>query len=699
METTTEAAARRAEIIARQLLAGPPEPYAVRDTCGIVAYVGDKECFPMLLEGLKILENRGYDSAGIATVDRVGKELTVTKFASSTTTTSDSIARLGEAGQAHARHTSGIAHTRWATHGAKTDVNAHPHCDRLGRVAIVHNGVLQNYVELRNELEAAGIEMVSETDSEVIAQLIGKYIDEGLDVVEAARRTHGRLVGTWGVVVVSKLLPGKLIAMKNGSPLLVGLEGHNKFVASEAAAFARYTRNYVPMKDMEFAVLDCASSSACFDLSRVQQHADSAVALSPEPWPHWTIREIMEQPVALSAALNHGGRQLDDARVKLGGLEAKRGMLQTIRHLVIAACGTSLYAGMFGAALMRRLGALDTVQVVDAAELTVDIFPRSSSTGAYEGCGLLVISQSGETKDVHRAVALAAEHGIPQFSVVNVVGSLVARCTGCGLYINAGREVAVASTKAFTSQVCCLALIAVWFSQQRQAGGPDATTLNAMRLQRQQALISQLRRLPTDVGLALGVRKQCRAIAQRLVRNGCKNMFLLGKGTAEPVAREGALKVKEITYVHAEGYGGGALKHGPFALIEDGTPIIMITLDDSQAAYMDIAAAEVMTRGAYTIVITNNRAVVKHADEIIELPSCGSMSSSSSSSSSTSSDAAGAAGSAAAPEAPPTAGAPGSLLSALVAIVPIQLIAYEMSVARGINPDKPRNLAKAVTVD
>ena len=661
-----------ADMIAKKVLdGGPAEPYIEKETCGIVAYVGLKECFPLLIEGLTILENRGYDSAGIATIDGEGKQLSVTKFASSGTT-SDSISRLNLTASDHVGHTSGIAHTRWATHGSRTDINAHPHCDRLNRVAIVHNGVIQNYVELRTELEQSGIKMKSETDSEVIAQLIGKYLDDGLDVVEAARKTHGRLVGTWGVVVVSKLLPGKLIAMKNGSPLLVGLQDSNKFVASEAAAFARSTRHYVPMKDMEFAVLDCSPTGALFDLSRVQQHTDSVVAVTPDPWPHWTIREIMEQPSSLSAALNHGGRILNETSVKLGGLESKRSMLITIRHLVIAACGTSLYAGLYGAALIRSLGAMDTVQVVDAAEFSVDLFPHSDES--FEGCGLLVISQSGETKDVHRAVLLAAEHGIPHFSLVNVVGSLIARSTGCGLYINAGREVAVASTKAFTSQVCCLALIALWFSQQRQSSGRDAATRNAMRLQHQQDLINELRRLPTDVGLALSVHKQCKEIAQRLVNNGCKSMFILGKGTAEPVAKEGALKIKEITYVHAEGYGGGALKHGPFALIEEGTPIIMITLDDSQAAFMDIAAAEVMTRGAYTIVITNNRAVVKHADDIIELPaSCNE----------TSTDAAGTSG----------------LLSALVAVVPIQLIAYEMSIARGINPDKPRNLAKAVTVD
>ena len=674
------AARKRLESMCGQLGVGVGVGIKVNDTCGIIATVGAKEdCAEYLLEGLGILENRGYDSAGMTTCDAATGALVTSKFASAGTT-SDALQQLrAEDVQArHKGHSVGIAHTRWATHGGKTDTNAHPHSDAKGRVAIVHNGVIQNYDELRREVESHGVRMRSETDSEVIAQLIGVYLDAGLDVVAAARRVHERLRGTWGVVAVAQGLPGKVIAMKNGSPLLIGLADGRAFVASEPGAFARHTRRFVALHDGEFAVIGCGGCAG-LDVSRVQVHEGAAAALSPAPWPHWTIREIMEQPVALSMALNCGGRILSDREVKLGGLEAKRADLLAVRHLLIAACGTSAFAGQYGAGLMRSLGCFDTVQVVDAAEVTAEAMPRPSRSGNGDCCcggggsgGVLAISQSGETKDVHRAVLLARELGLPVFSVVNAVGSLIARTTGCGLYLNAGREAAVASTKAFTSQVCCLALVAVWFAQQREQSGTG-------RPAKQADLVAALQRLPTSVGVALGTRAHCRDIAARIIaatiaaapssgsncaKKGPRNrsMFVLGKGLAEPVAREGALKIKEITYVHAEGYGGGALKHGPFALIEEGTPIILIIPDDDQAAFMGIAAAEVMSRGAYTVVITDNRRIAKHAHDVIEVPTCGP-------------------------------------LSALVAIIPIQLIAYEMSVLRGINPDKPRNLAKAVTVD
>lgn len=640
---------RRISALGRQVA-----PLRCNETCGIVAAVGTDGCAEYLLEGLSILENRGYDSAGMTTYDAATGDLVTSKFASAGTT-SDALQQLRrpDVQERHRGHCVGIAHTRWATHGGKTDANAHPHTDAKGRVAIVHNGVIQNYAELRREVEARGVRMRSETDSEVIAQLMGLYMDEGLDPAAAARKVHERLQGTWGVVAVAKGLPGKVIAMKNGSPLLVGLAQDGRaFVASEPGAFARHTRRFVALHDGEVAVIGCGGPAG-LDVARVQVHEGAAAALTPAPWPHWTIREIMEQPVALSMALNCGGRVLSTSEVKLGGLEARRAELLGVRHLLIAACGTSAFAGLYGAGLMRRLGCFDTVQVVDAAEVTREALPAGERTAA---AGVLAISQSGETKDVHRAVLLARELGLPVFSVVNAVGSLIARTTGCGLYLNAGREAAVASTKAFTSQVCCLALIAVWFAQQRGKSGGNGVLAN------QADLVAALQRLPTCVGVALGTRAHCRDIAARLVGGGCKSMFVLGKGLAEPVAREGALKIKEITYVHAEGYGGGALKHGPFALIEDGTPILLIVPDDDQAAFMDIAAAEVMSRGAYTIVVTDNRRLAKHAHEVIEVPACGP-------------------------------------LSALVAIVPIQLIAYEMSVLRGINPDKPRNLAKAVTVD
>lgn len=513
-------------------------------------------------------------------------------------------------------------------------------------VAIVHNGVIQNCAELRAELEQKGVTFVSETDSEIIAQLIGRYIEEGMKPLDAVKRTQQRLVGTWGCVVLTTELPDKLIAMKNGSPLLIGIGKNQMFLASEAGAFARYTKEFIALQDMEIAVIGPGDGATHLDLSRVEKSQAEIAVLSPAPFEHWTIKEIVEQPIAVASALNYGGRIMDELTVKLGGLDTKREYLRPIKHLIVTACGTSLFAGMYGVAVMRELKAFHTSQAIDAAELTGDCFPP-------KGSGVLALSQSGETKDVHRALKLALEHNVPCFSVVNVVGSLIARTTACGIYINAGREVAVASTKAFTSQVTCLCLAALWFAQQH----PESSVENVRR-----TLVTSLQRLPTVIGMALQTRVQMQGIARRIVDGPSKSIFVLGKGTAEPVAREGALKIKEITYFHAEGYSGGALKHGPFALIEDGTPIILVIPDDAHAALMSIAVAEVKTRGAYTVVITDNPVLGKGADEVVVVPSNG-------------------------------------LLTALSAVVPIQLLAYEMSVLRGLNPDKPRNLAKAITVD
>lgn len=640
---------RRVQVATRHIASGEPVVNSSAlglsrsDCCGIACFVGKEDCVPYLLEGLSILENRGYDSAGISTLDSDKHELITSKYAS-VGTTSDALQKLRASTKPHTGHSIGIAHTRWATHGAKTDLNAHPHLDYKNRVAIVHNGVIENCVELKEELGKEGIKFRSETDTEVIAQLIGSYLDKGLDVVEAVKKTQSRLRGTWGVVVLAKSLPGKLIAMKNGSPLLIGLGKQRMFVASEAGAFARHTREYISLQDMEIAVI---SPDTSIDLKRVQVHSEDKIALSPDPWPHWTIKEIMEQPIALALSLNFGGRILDDLHVKLGGLESKKEELLPIKHLVIAACGTSLYAGMFGAAIMRYLNAFETVQVVDAAEICMESFPSKNA-------GLLAVSQSGETKDVHRAVLLAQSLNIPRFSIVNVVGSLIARTTNCGVYINAGREFGVASTKAFTTQVCCLALVAVWFSQHRASKITEP---------KQREVIDALHRLPTSVGMVLSIRDQIKRIANEIHKSKVRSMFVLGKGLAEAVAKEGALKIKEISYIHAEGFPGGALKHGPFALIEPGTPIVLIIPDDNQASFMQIAAAEVKTRGAHTIILTNNPKIGEHhCDDLIEIPHNG-------------------------------------LLTSLIAVVPLQMLAYELSVLKGVNPDKPRNLAKAVTVD
>jgi glucosamine--fructose-6-phosphate aminotransferase (isomerizing) len=606
--------------------------------CGIIGFVGNDSSVNYLLDGLTILENRGYDSAGIATVSPA-HVLTVSKFASKGT--ADAIAQLKEHAGSHTGHQIGIGHTRWATHGGKTDANAHPHTDSKHRVAVVHNGVIENYHDLKKELLSEGVSFASETDTEVIAQMIGSYLDKGQPLVDAVKSTLKRLEGTWGLGILSPLLPETIIVARNGSPIVIGIADGKAFIASEPAAFGLATRDFISLQNGEMALVRADGSG--LDLTRVEKAPEDVILASPAPYPHWTIKEILEQPDAVSRTLNHGARLKGEAGAKLGGLETRAEELLGIRHLVIAACGTSYHAGLYGALAMRAMHSFETVQVVDASEITTHHF-------AKDGGGLLVISQSGETKDVHRAIMLAENLGIPTFSVVNAVGSLIARSTKCGVYLNAGREHAVASTKAFVTQVTALELIATWFAERR---GEEVA--------RRRTLIDDLRRLPTNIRLAFETREACQKIAQKLVST--EHLFVLGKGSAEPIAREGALKIKEITYLHAEGYPGGALKHGPFALITEGTPVILIILNDRHAQLMRTAAEEVRARGAHTIIVTDDAKLAEGvADDTVLIP-------------------------------------PDGVLTALLSAIPLQFIAYELAVLKGINPDKPRNLAKAVTVD
>lgn len=607
--------------------------------CGIIGFVGTDDAVNFITDGLTILENRGYDSAGVTTLSHDGA-LIVTKYASRGT--ADAIQRLKADAHRHAGHRLGIGHTRWATHGGKTDANAHPHLDHLARVAVVHNGVIENAHTIRAELTSLGIPFRSETDTEVIPQLIGHYLDCGMTLLDAIKKTLSRLEGTWGLGIISTLLPDTMIAARNGSPLVVGIADGRMFIASEPAAFGPSTRNFISLANGEIALI--TKNGHSLDVTRVECAPEERIALSPAPFPHWTLKEIAEQPDAVTRTLNHGARIASATTVKLGGLEREAQRLLGVRHLVIAACGTSYHAGLYGAMAMRALQAFETIQVVDASELTYHHFPPAHG-------GLLVISQSGETKDVHRALGMAENTNVPVFSVVNAVGSLIARTTQCGVYLNAGREHGVASTKAFVTQVTALELIAIWFAQHRDA-----------QEERRRKLIEDLHRLPTNLGLAIDMTHEAAArVAQLLVSRA--HCFILGKGPAEPIAHEAALKIKEIGYIHAEGYAGGALKHGPFALIEPGTAVFLTILNDKHAQLMRTAAEEVRARGAYTIVVTDEPELAHNiADETIVIPRDG-------------------------------------VLTALLATIPYQRIAYELSVLKGINPDKPRNLAKAVTVD
>jgi len=643
---------RRIAVIQQHLSPGYNGPLDINPTCGIVAFVGGPEehAVRYLLEGLKILEPRGYDSAGVTTVDQNEKQLVTTKFAS-LETTSDAISTLAKHTKSHMGHHIGIAHTRWATHGARTNENAHPHHDCEDRIAVCHNGVIENSNVLKKELQAKGITFRSQTDTEVVSQLIGLYVREGMELIDAVIKAQSRLEGTWGLVVIDKENPDHIVASKNGSPLLIGIGEGCMFVGSESGAFSRYTKEFISLEDGETVLL--TSTSHSIDRIRVEKLSHSEpILLSPEPFPHWTIKEIMEQPEAIARALNYGGRLIDPGLVRLGGMDANYERLSTVHHLIIAACGTSYYSGLAGAQFMRYLDSFRTVQVVDAAELTSHHIPP-------EGAGLLLISQSGETKDVHRALTLGQEKGIPCFSVINAVGSLIAREAECGVYLNAGRENGVASTKAFTCQVTVLCLIAIWFS-----------SLLPHTVMKRKALVDALHRLPTNVGMTLnGIRGKCQNIANKIHDAKVEHIFVLGKGSALPIALEGALKIKEISYIHAEGYPGAALKHGPYALIEEGTPIILIILNNEHASKMKIVAEEVRGRGASLIIITDSGSLFKDDEfassdkvDIVVVPSNG-------------------------------------MLSNVIAVLPLQMLAYELSLLKGIDPDRPRHLAKCVTVD
>lgn len=390
------------------------------ENCGIVGVVADDtDANGFLIEGLTILRNRGYDSAGVATVSKDGTELLVTKYASRDST-ADSIDLLRSNLGKHTGHFTGIAHTRWATHGGKTDANAHPHTDWKHRIAVVHNGTINNAYEIKKELLAQGIKFTSETDTEVIAQLIGIYLDKGMDTKDAVKHALQRCDGSWGLAVVNKLKPTEVILACNGSPMMIGLGPGKTYIASETSAFSRYTKNFIAMKDGEIAVVTPDNSS--LDISRVEVAPAHDILLTPDPFPHFTIKECLEQPEAIARALSYGARMNGD-KVILGGLEKNKEKMKKIRNLLITGCGTSLFAGELGAKIMRDLECFDTVSVTDAAEV------RRGETPNRNG-GVLAISQSGETKDVHRAVKVAEEKGLPCISVVNVVGSLISRTTG-----------------------------------------------------------------------------------------------------------------------------------------------------------------------------------------------------------------------------------------------------------------------------
>ena len=622
--------------------------------CGIIGFIGKIKCNPILLLGLKLLQNRGYDSAGISVIEN--GEIHILKYAS--TDNKDSIKSLEENINQLPNTTFGIAHTRWATHGKKTDENAHPHLSMGGKVSVVHNGIIDNYLELKKFLENKGYIFKSQTDTEVIAQMFEYFLKEYGVLSEAIDHLCNTLKGTWACLIQCKDYPNTLVAIKNGSPLLFAKNNNGYFFTSEVSGFQNKVDNFVIVKDKAYVIVDMNEDKIFttqvkhgldFDelaeIEKLHTVDKQLIDLSPDPFPHWMLKEIYDQVESSNRAINFGGRLDGPLNIRLGGLEEHKKTLLKYKKISFLACGTSYHAGLFGSIIFSKFGILESVKVNDASEFYDYNFEKDTL--------YIVLSQSGETKDVHRAMEIIYRNGGQVLSVVNVVESLIAREALCGVYINAGSEKAVASTKSFTNQAIVLVLIALWWYKNGEFTHND---------QLFHELREDLLQLSAGIANILEKREAISALSAKIRKQ--KDMFALGRGLLYPIALESALKIKEVCYIHAEGFCGGALKHGPFALIEEGTPIFIISNDDEHANRMESAAEEVLCRGAHTILITNDEKLYKESvyKDCVHIPKL-------------------------------------HHLSALLSIIPLQLLSYEMGIANGVTVDQPKSLAKVVTVD
>ena len=626
--------------------------------CGIVGYLGSENAIPAVLAGLNLLQNRGYDSVGISTIyekekekekekESKTRELKTIKYAS--TTTNNALSLLQE--EITHLHKEGIVtteglaigHTRWATHGSKTNQNAHPHHDSSDRISLVHNGIIENYAELKTVL-SGNYTFKSATDTEVIAVLIGYFLDIGKPMIEAIGLTIEQLKGTWALVIIHKDYPNKIWAVRNGSPLLLGTTPSCIMLASEPIAFHQYVNQYVVLKDHDVLEIERTRDGFIYNksLSKYvkQMKTGEPVEMTPDPYPHWMLKEINEQPDAVLRAINNGARIASETTVKLGGLDTCRPILEGVDHLVLLGCGTSYHAGMWSLDIFKSLKCFDTVTLYDGADFGAKDVPSRGKTAA------VLLSQSGETKDLQRCIQVIQENGLISIGVVNVIDSFIARETICGVYLNAGREVAVASTKSFTNQCVVLALLAVWFSQTKQTCE-----------EKRRKIIADLHQLSFQIeGLFTDENQQnIRKVADKI--KDSRSLFILGKGKEEAIAKEGALKIKEIDRIHAEGYSTSALKHGPFGLLEPGMPVIVICNGEEHRDKTANAIAEIKARDADIYILLDNS-----NDSFCTFDT-------------------------------------NTTFGGLLANVCLQWLSYECAVIKWISPDFPRNLAKVVTVE
>lgn len=607
--------------------------------CGIVGYIGENKARPVLMNGIRRLEYRGYDSAGISIINdnKMVSERSVGFV--------DELEK--KLNGKFDKGTLGIVHTRWATHGAPTVENAHPHCDCTGNISIVHNGIIENYNYLKAKLEKEGHIFKSETDSEVIAHLIESHFEGELE--DAVRRALKEVDGAYGLAIISLDDPGKLIAARRGSPMIVGIGKGEHFITSDVAAILEYTKEVVYLDDNEIAVLtrekmettDIDNVQISKSIDAVQWNLDKTEKGGYE---HFMLKEIYEQPQSLRDAML-GRFEKDSNLVHLGGLKEKEDVLRDVRRIIIAACGTSWNAGLIGEYMIEEHLEIP-VEVEYASEF------RYRNPIIEEGTMVLVISQSGETADTLAAMQEAKKKGAVILSICNVVGSSIARESDCGIFLHAGPEIGVASTKAFTSQIAVLFLLTLFLARVR--GKKEVLSSD---------LTNKLREIPGQVQQILDKKDQIIKIAQ--LYGDSNNFLYLGRGYNYPVALEGALKLKEISYIHAEGYPAAEMKHGPIALIDKNMPVVFIATTDRVYAKVLNNIEEVRTRGGKVIAIANeqNNEISEMVDHVLYVPETI------------------------------------DVLTPILSVIPLQLLAYHIAVMRGCDVDKPRNLAKSVTVE
>ena len=614
--------------------------------CGIIGIlsISDLNIYNFLINSLIQLQNRGYDSSGICLINK--NDFIINKFASSIT--EDSIEKLKNISCENLDFKNiniGIGHNRWATHGPKNDINSHPHISNNQNIVVIHNGIIENYKKLKDFLKNKGYKFYSSTDTEVIANLLEYNSINEQNFSNVIKNTIDNLQGTYGLIILNKIENNRIYCVRNGSPLLLGYNDDYAIVTSEQNGFCNKVNTYITLNNDDICYLEYNNNKInifhnyTYDFKNINLIDFEE---SPEPYEHWTIKEIYEQPQKILNSINLGGRILNKTKVKLGGCDQFIDKLKSINNIILLGCGTSYHSCMYGKYFLKKICNFDLIQLFDGADFEEDDIPKKGETL------IIFVSQSGETKDLHRCIDIAKKYNVFTLGIINVVDSLIAREVECGIYCNAGREMGVASTKAFTTQIICLCLLSCWFSQIHEIN-------ENLRME----IIKDLQNLSYDFQNCLNIVNNQIKDIEHIISNS-NNLFILGKNMDESIAREGSLKIKEISYIHSEAYSSSSLKHGPFALLDENMPVILLNNNHLYESKVLNAFEEIKSRNSPIIFITNNKNL--KFPNTIYIPNNKSFSS-------------------------------------LLGIIPLQLIAYYTSIKRNINPDKPKNLAKVVTVE